>query len=242
MEQSLTGKIVIITGASSGFGAATARTLVRMGAKVTLAAPGDARLAAVAAELGDAALAVSTDVRVGADVVRMVEATVMHFGRVDVLFANAGILIKGPVLDGDPEAWADLMDINVNGVMRCMHAVLPYMTKQGSGDIVVTTSISGLVDIAGEPAYSASKHAIQGFVHTVRRQVAPYNIRVMSVAPGIAATELWGKVDPTLVDKKIADHTSLLPEDVVDAVIFMLTRPAHVTIRNLVILPQNQDI
>jgi ribitol 2-dehydrogenase len=172
----------------------------------------------------------------------MVSKTVEQFGRVDVLFANAGIYIPGQVAEGDPDAWAHLMDVNIDGVFRCIHAVLPHMMTQQSGDILITSSISGFVDIDWEPVYSASKHAIQGFVHTLRRQVAPNGIRVGAIAPGMVANELWGFTEAAAIDQKVAEHASLRSEDVAEAVVFMLSRPSHVTIRDLVMIPQNQDI
>ncbi len=243
MNQQLAGKVVIITGASSGIGAATARALAPLGCKLTLAARSTDRLEALADELGrESVLVLPTDVTVGAQVVRMVEETVAHFGRVDVLFANAGIYIPGQAAEGDPDAWANLMDVNIDGVLRGVHAVLPHMMAQKSGDILVTSSISGFVDIHWEPVYSASKHAIQGFVHTLRRQVAGHNIRVGAIAPGMVANELWGFTDPAGIAEMVEKHASLTSEDVAEAVIFMLSRPPHVTIRDLVMLPQNQDL
>ncbi|MFZ4847738.1 MAG: SDR family oxidoreductase [Caldilinea sp.] len=243
MQQTLTDKVVIITGASSGIGAATARALAREGCQLTLAARSTHRLEQLAEELGRSrTLAVPTDLTDGAAVVAMVEQTVARFGRVDVLFANAGIYIPGQVADGDPEAWATLMDVNVDGVLRSVHAVLPHLLAQKSGDILVTSSISGLIDIHWEPVYSASKHAIQGFVHTLRRQVAAQGIRVGAIAPGMVANELWGFTDPAQIAAMAERHASLTSEDVAEAVLFMLSRPAHVTIRDLVMLPQNQDL
>ncbi|MCX6042079.1 MAG: SDR family oxidoreductase [Caldilinea sp.] len=243
MQQTLTDKVVIITGASSGIGAATARALAREGCQLTLAARSTSRLEQLAEELGRSrTLVVPTDLTDGAAVVAMVEQTVARFGRVDVLFANAGIYIPGQVADGDPEAWATLMDVNVDGVLRSVHAVLPHLLAQKSGDILVTSSISGLIDIHWEPVYSASKHAIQGFVHTLRRQVAAQGIRVGAIAPGMVANELWGFTDPAQIAAMAERHASLTSEDVAEAVVFMLSRPAHVTIRDLVMLPQNQDL
>jgi len=242
MSHPLTDKVIIITGASSGIGAATARALAPLGCKLALAARSSDKLQAIADELGPHALAIPTDVTVGADVVALVEQTVAHFGRVDVLFANAGIYIPGQVAEGDPEAWATLMNVNVDGVFRCVHAVLPHMLAQQSGDILVTSSISGFIDIHWEPIYSASKHAIQGFVHTLRRQVAAQGLRVGAIAPGRTANELWGVNSKEEIDQRVAEHSSLRSEDVADAVIFMLSRPPHVTIRDLVMLPQNQDL
>ncbi len=242
MTDPLAGKVVIITGASSGIGAATARALGRLGCKLTLAARSADKLRALAEELGPGALDVPTDVTVGADVERMVARTMEQFGRVDVLFANAGLYIAGQVAEGDPDAWAKLMDVNVDGALRCVHAVLPHMMAQRSGDILLTSSISGFIDIHWEPIYSASKHAIQGFVHTLRRQVAESGIRVGAIAPGMVANELWGITEAAEVDARVAEHMSLRSEDVAEAVVFMLSRPPHVTIRDLVMLPQRQDL
>ena len=242
MEHPLSGKTIIITGASSGIGAATARSLVRLGCNVSLAARSADKLRTLAEELGPSALAVPADVTVDADVARMVALTLERFGGVDVLFANAGLYIPGEVAEGDPDAWARLIDVNVTGVMRCVHAVLPAMTAQRSGDILVTSSISAFIDIQWEPIYSASKHAIQGFVHTLRRQVAPAGIRVGSIAPGMVANELWGITDPAEIERRVEAHACLRSEDVAEVVVFMLSQPPHVTIRDLVILPQRQDL
>jgi ribitol 2-dehydrogenase len=242
MVHVLNGRVVIITGASSGIGAATARALAGCGCKLTLAARSADKLAWLAKELGPEALAVPTDVTCGDDVRRMVAATTERFGRIDALFANAGLYIPGQVAQGDPDAWARLMDVNVDGVMRCVHAVLPQMVSQRAGDILITSSISGTTDIHWEPVYSASKHAIQSFVHTLRRQVAGNNIRVGSIAPGMVANELWGLTDPAEVERLVAEHASLRSEDVAAAVVFILSQPAHVTIRDLVMLPQSQDL
>lgn len=242
MPHVLDGKVVIITGASSGIGAATARALAPLGCKLTLAARSADKLDALAAELGEAAQAVPTDMTMPADIRNMVERTVDRFGRVDVLFANAGIYIPGAFADGDPDAYANLMNVNVDGVIRCIYAVLPHMTRQKSGDILITSSISGFVDIQWEPVYSASKHAIQGLVHTLRRQFAKDGIRVMSIAPGMVANELWGFFDAATIAQRVADRTSIRSEDVAESAVFMLAQPPHVTIRDLVILPQNQDI
>lgn len=240
--EGLESKVVIVTGASSGIGAATAKLLSQQGAKVVLAARSTEKIRALAKELGDNALAVTTDVTKSKSVLALVEKTVKHFGRVDVLFANAGIYIPGEVSEGNPDEWAKLMDVNVNGVLRCVHAVLPHMMKQKSGDILVTSSISGFVDIHWEPVYSASKHAIQGFVHTLRRQVAPHGIRVGAVAPGRVANELWDIHDEREINKHVKKRTSIRSEDVAEAVVYMLAQPRHVTIRDLVMVPQNQDI
>jgi ribitol 2-dehydrogenase len=236
-------KVVIITGASSGIGAATAHALAQRGCRLTLAARSEDKIHDLAASLDAETLPLVTDVTVGADIQKMVAKTIERFGRVDVMFANAGIYIPGQVSEGDPDAWANLMNVNIDGVLRCVHAVLPHMKAQKSGDILVTSSISGFVDIDWEPIYSASKHAIQGFVHTLRRQVAADGIRVGAIAPGAVANELWGFTDPAEIERlSVNEHGYLRSEDVAEAVVFMLSQPPHVTIRDLVMLPQNQDI
>lgn len=236
-------KVVIITGASSGIGAATARALADMGCRLTLAARSTERLETLAAELPAETLVLPTDVTLGADVERMVQATLDRFGRLDVLFANAGVYIAGQMAEGDPEAWSQLMDVNVSGVMRCIHAVLPPMMAQRSGDILVTSSISGFIDIHWEPVYSASKHAVQTLVHTLRRQVADRGIRVGALAPGAVANELWGISDPAEIERlSVGEHQYLRSEDVARAAVFMLSQPPHVTIRDLVMLPQSQEL
>jgi ribitol 2-dehydrogenase len=239
--QSVFGKTILITGASTGIGAAAARSLVKLGCKVVLTARSADKLALLAAELGPSALAIPGDVTSAADVQAMVAGTVAAFGGIDGLLANAGIYIPGKIYEGDPDDWARLIDTNVTGVMRCVHAVLPAMMAQKSGDILVTSSISGFVDIHWEPVYSASKHAMQSFVHTLRKQVAPFGIRVGSIAPGTVANELWGIYDEAEISKRVAEHSALRSEDVAEAIVFMLSQPAHVTIRDLVMLPQGFD-
>jgi ribitol 2-dehydrogenase len=242
MDHPLSGKVVIITGASSGIGAATARALAPLGCKLTLAARSADRLRALAGEIGPCAIAVPADITRSPDVQHMVDRTIEDFGRIDVLFANAGIYIPGEVAEGDPDAWANLMDVNIDGVLRSAHAVLPHMIAQGSGDILVTSSISGHIDIVWEPIYSMSKHAIQTFAHTLRRQVARYDIRVGALAPGMVANELWGITEEGDIAQRVAERSALRCKDVVEAVIFMLSRPRHVTIRDLVMLPAAQDL
>jgi ribitol 2-dehydrogenase len=170
------------------------------------------------------------------------QAVIADFGHVDILFANAGIYVPGEVAEGDPDAWDKMIALNVSGVFRAVRGVLPHMMGRGSGDIIVTSSISGHKAIHWEPVYSATKHAVQSFVHGVRRQVAASGVRVGSLAPGTVLNELWGYTDPAAIAEKVAERTGLQSEDVAEALLFMLTRPANVTIRDLVMLPQNQDI
>lgn len=243
MGRDLAGKIALVTGASSGIGRAVARTLAVQGVHLALAGRSAERLQAVASELGGVeTFVVPGDMAKPEDVDRTVAGTVERFGRIDILLANAGLYMPGNAAEGDPDAWDQLIAVNVNAVFRAVRAVLPAMIERRSGDIIVTSSISGHQAIHWEPVYSGTKHAVQSFVHGVRRQVAPYNVRVGAVAPGMVLNELWGLNDPDEIEARVARREGLRSEDVADAILFMLTRPENVTIRDLVILPQNQDL
>lgn len=242
MNSSLAGKVAIVTGASSGIGRALARALIREGGKVVLAGRSLERLTALESELGPDSLAFPLDLSGGAEITGMVERTVAHFGGVDILVANAGLFMTGAFTDADPDEWSRLIAVNIDAVFRSAHAVLPHMRDRKSGDILVMSSIAGVSEMRHEPIYSASKHAVQAFVHSLRRQVAEDGIRVGAIQPGTVATELWGPVDPTKVAAHVAERTILTPEDIAEAAIFVLSQPPNVSIRDLVILPQRQDI
>jgi ribitol 2-dehydrogenase len=242
MNQSLNGKIAIVTGASSGIGRAVAYELASHGVKLVLTARSKDRLAALADDLDSEAIVVAADMTSPKDIRSIVEHAIAEFGRIDILLANAGIYISGDVIDGEPDAWDQLISTNVTGVFRLVHAVLPHLLSQRTGDILVTSSISGHQAIQWEPIYSASKHAIQSFVHGLRRQLLTTGIRVGAVAPGMVLNELWGMIDPAEIDQKVEQGAGLRSEDVAEAIAFMLTRPQNVTIRDLVMLPRAQDL
>jgi len=163
-------------------------------------------------------------------------------GQLDIFHANAGAYVGGEVLGGDPDAWDRMLNLNVNALFRSIHAVLPHMVERKSGDIIVTSSIAGLVPVVWEPIYTASKHAVQAFVHTVRRQVAKYGLRVGAVAPGPVVTALIKDWPKEKIEEEMAAGGLMQPVEVAEAVLFMLTRPRNVTIRDLVILPQSNDL
>ena len=242
MDANLKNKTMIVTGASSGIGRAAARRFAAEGVRLALVARSVERLKAAADELGSECLILPLDLTKPADVATMVRTTADRFGQIDILFANAGSYVAGDVASGDPEEWDRVIDINVKSVFRAVRAVLPDMIARRSGDIVVTSSISGHQAIHWEPVYSATKHAVQAFVHGVRRQVARHNVRIGALAPGMVLNELWGLTDPDEIERRVAAHGGLRNDDVVDALHFMLTRPPHVAIRDLVILPQGQEL
>lgn len=242
MVQSLNGKIAIVTGASSGIGRAVAYELAAHGVRQVLTARSADRLTALAEDLNSESLVVAADMTSPKDIHTIVERAIGKFGRIDIILPNAGIYISGDVIDGEPDAWDQLISTNVTGVFRLVHAALPHLLIQKSGDILITSSISGHQAIHWEPIYSASKHAIQSFVHGLRRQLLTTGVRVGAVAPGMVLNELWGITDPAEIDRKVAQGAGLRSEDVAEAIIFMLTRPQNVTIRDLVMLPRTQDL
>ena len=242
MDRSLRGKTALVTGASSGIGRATARCLAKEGARLAISARSADKLDALAAELGSGTVVIIADMLIPADVDRMVSGAIADLGQLDILFANAGVYITGDIAGQDPGTWDQLLAINVNAVFRAVRAALPHMQARKSGDIIVTSSIAGHEALPMEPVYSASKHAINAFVHGLRRQLIPHNIRVGAVAPGTVLNELWGITDEADIARQVADRTGIRSEDVAEAVLFMLTRPPHVTIRDIVIMPQALDL
>jgi ribitol 2-dehydrogenase len=163
-------------------------------------------------------------------------------GGLDIFHANAGSYVGGLVTEGDPDAWDKVLNLNINAAFRSIHAVLPHMVKQQSGDIIMTSSIAGIVPVHWEPIYSASKFAVQAFVHTVRRQVMNDGIRIGAVAPGPVVTALLDDWPQAKMDEALASGSLMQPEDVAEAVLFMLSRPRNVTIRDIVILPTSVDL
>jgi ribitol 2-dehydrogenase len=242
MGQDLTGKVAAITGAASGIGLACARSLLDAGARVVLVDRAEENLKTVCSELGSQAIPLVIDVTDPKSVAGMMPQILEKAGKLDIFHANAGSYIGGEVVEGDPDAWDRMLNLNINAAFRSVHAVLPHMVGRKSGDIILTSSIAGLVPVVWEPIYTASKHAVQAFVHTVRRQVAKHGLRVGAVAPGPVVTALISDWPKDKLDAALAAGDLMQPEEVADAVLFMLTRPRNVTIRDLVILPQSNDL
>jgi ribitol 2-dehydrogenase len=242
VPKSLRDQVAVVTGASSGIGLAIAQALAASGARLVLGARSQSKLDEAAAVLGEAATAVRTDVTDTAAVETLIGTAIERHGRIDILIANAGVYAGGDFAAGDPVELLALIDTNVGGVVRTVHAALKHMIPAGSGDIVITSSVSGHQVIDWEPVYSASKHAVHALTHGVRRQLIGTGVRIGSVAPGVVLNDLWNMTDADAVADGVAAGTGLRSEDVADAVLYMLTRPSHVNIRDLVILPVNQEI
>ena len=242
MDQDLSDKVAAITGAASGIGLECARTLLAAGARVVLIDRDADKLKSLCADLGERAMPVVTNLTDPASANQMMPQILEKAGQLDIFHANAGSYIGGEVAEGDPDQWDRMLNLNVNAAFRSVRAVLPHMIERQSGDIIMTSSIAGLVPVVWEPIYTASKHAIQAFVHTVRRQVAKHGIRVGAVAPGPVVTALISDWPKDKLDAALAAGDLMEPTEVAAAVKFMLTRPRNVTIRDLVILPQSNDL
>jgi ribitol 2-dehydrogenase len=242
MTDKLQGKVVAITGAASGIGLACSKACLESGARVILIDRAKESLYTVCQELGDDAIPLVIDLADTNSVATMMPQILAKTGQLDIFHANAGSYVGGDIIDGDPDAWDRMLNLNINAVFRCVHAALPHMMERKTGDIIVTSSVAGHVPVVWEPVYTASKHAVQAFVHTVRRQVAKSGIRVGAIAPGPVVTALLKDWPPENLEKAMAAGNLIEPSEVAEAVLFMLTRPRNVTIRDLVILPQNFDI
>ncbi|MBA4220796.1 SDR family oxidoreductase [Bosea sp. (in: a-proteobacteria)] len=242
MTQDLSGKTAAISGAASGIGLACAKRLLAAGARVVLVDRDGRALDQACAPLGPNAIPLVIDLTDPASVAGMLPQILDKAGPLDIFHANAGAYVGGPVSEGDPDAWDRMLNLNINAVFRSIHAVLPHMIARKTGDILVTSSVAGVVPVVWEPVYTASKHAVQAFVHTVRRQVIPHGLRVGAILPGPVVTALIADWPQDKLEAERARGGLIEPEEVAEAVHFMLTRPRNVTIRDLVILPQSTDL
>jgi ribitol 2-dehydrogenase len=242
MTQQLSGKTAAVTGAASGIGLESARVLHAAGANVVLIDRDAARLDELVSEFGKGAFALKLDLLDHAQVDALGVSILNLAGGLDIFHANAGSYVGGPVIDGDPDEWETMLNLNVNATFRAIRSVLPHLVAQQSGDVIVTSSIAGLVPVVWEPIYTASKFAVQAFVHTVRRQVANDGVRVGAVAPGPVVTALLKDWPKAKMDEALANGSLMQPAEVAEAVLFMVTRPKGVTVRDLVILPTTVDL
>ena len=192
--------------------------------------------------MGEGAFPLVVDLLNGEQVSGMLPRILELTGQLDVFYANAGAYVGGPVQDGDPDAWDRMLNLNINAAFRSIHAVLPHMIGRKTGDLVLTSSIAGVVPVVWEPIYTASKFAVQAFAHTIRRQLAPHGIRVGAVLPGPVVTALLDDWPKAKMDEALANGSLMQPIEVAEAVLFMLTRRKGVVVRDLVILPNSVDL
>ena len=242
MTESLTGRVAAITGAASGIGLECARSLIEAGAKVVLIDRDANKLEQVCKELGASAMPLQIDLLDPQQNSGMLPKILALAGGLDIFHANAGAYVGGDVTEGNPDEWDRMLNLNISAAFRSVHAVLPHLVRQKSGDVIFTSSIAGIVPVAWEPIYTASKFAVQAFVHTTRRQLAKHGVRVGAVAPGPVVTALLDDWPKAKMDEALASGSLMQPKEVADCVLFMLTRPRNVTVRDIVILPNSVDL
>jgi NADP-dependent 3-hydroxy acid dehydrogenase YdfG len=246
MTENIEGKVVVITGASSGLGAAAARRLAADGAKVVLGARRLDRLKALAAELNlPAQAAVETDVTDAAQVKALVEAAVSIHGRIDVMLNNAGLMPHSPLERGKIEDWDRMIDVNLKGVLYGIAAALPHMTRQKSGHIINVSSVAGHKVRQGSAVYAATKAAVRMVSEGLRLEVKPYNIRTTIISPGAVESELPQSLTEPDMAKNVAafyDAYAIPADSFARVVAFAISQPADVDINEILFRPTAQEL
>ncbi|WP_445002527.1 SDR family oxidoreductase [Exiguobacterium alkaliphilum] len=239
-------KVVIIMGASSGIGEATAHLLAKRGAKLVLAARRLDRLEAIQAQYPGADIVIrQTDVTDYAAVEAVVQTTLDTFGTIDVLFNNAGIMPTAPLVEGRRDEWQAMLDVNVTGVLNGIAAVLPIMERQQSGHIIATDSVAGHVVYPESAVYCGTKFAVRAIMEGLRQEQRENNVKSTIISPGAVQTELYN----TIRDKQAAQalheaqtEWGLTSEDVAEAVVYAIDTPDRVSVSNLIIRPTKQQV
>ena len=246
MANRIRGKVVVITGASSGLGEAAARLLSAQGATVVLGARRSDRLQSLADELsgsGGKALAVATDVTHRNQVKRLVDTAAQKFGRVDVMINNAGIMPRAPLERLTIDDWDRTIDVNIKGVLYGIAAALPHMKKQKSGHMIFVSSVAGHKIGPDFAVYAATKHAVRALAEGFRQEVKPYNIRTTIISPGAVATELPDSVTEPDIAEKIRtyyDEIAIPAESFAQVVIFAMSQPEEVDVNEILFRPIKQ--
>jgi NADP-dependent 3-hydroxy acid dehydrogenase YdfG len=253
MEPKLHGTTVLITGASSGIGEATALLFAEHGANVAMAARRKDRLDALAAKIeasGVKALAIEADVAQKSGAQKAVAETVAAFGRLDTLVNNAGVMLLGPIVDADTDEWDRMLAINVHGLMYCTNAALPHLLHAAESeprrvaDIVNVSSVAGRVARLGSGAYNATKFGVGAFSESLRQEVTKRHVRISLVEPGATNTELSSHNRPEIremIAQRFAGFERLESQDIADAIVYIVTRARHVAINEMLVRPTEQE-
>jgi len=248
MENNIKGKVVVITGASSGMGEEAARHLAELGATVVLGARRADRIEKLAREIkdnGGKALAIAVDVTQRDQVKTLVDATVEKFGSVDVILNNAGVMPLSPIDRLNVDEWDTMIDVNIRGVLNGIAAVLPYMKEQKSGQIINTSSVAGHKVFNGSAVYSATKYAVRALTEGLRMEVKPYNIRTTIVCPGAVKTELLEHISEADIQQANKDYVGAVgisPDSFARVVAFAISQPEDVDINEIIFRPTSQEM
>jgi NADP-dependent 3-hydroxy acid dehydrogenase YdfG len=251
MSADLTGTVALVTGASSGIGEATARELAARGAAVALVARRRDRLEALAQELGDRALMIEADVTDREQAEAAVQRTVDELGRLDTLVNNAGVMLLGPIADAPVQEWEQMIQVNLLGLLYCANAALPHLLQAAESDprrvadLVNISSTAGRQARLGSGVYNATKHAVGAFSESLRQEVTQRHVRVSLVEPGAVATELAGHNRPEVLEtisKRFEEMEVMEARDIADAIAYIVTRPRHVAVNEILIRPTEQQL
>ncbi|KIS02591.1 SDR family oxidoreductase [Paucilactobacillus wasatchensis] len=245
---SLTDKVVVITGASSGIGEATAKKLARKGAKVVLGARREERLDKLVAEIeqaGGQAVAQVTDVTDRKQVTSLVALATSKFGRLDVLYNNAGLMPISELHLLKVDEWEKMVDVNIKGVLYGIAAALPVMQQQGGGQIIATDSVAGHVVHPNTAVYAGTKFAVRTIMEGLRQEEGKNNIRSMIVSPGAVETELYSTITDETTKQNTYDSErsiGLKAEDIANAVAYAIDQPDNVSINEILLRPTQQPM
>ncbi|MDX6197296.1 MAG: hypothetical protein QOJ79_447 [Actinomycetota bacterium] len=241
----LDGRVALVTGASSGIGAATAVALAAAGASVAIGARRTDRLAQLKQQLGERAVSLELDVTDETACRSAVARTQDELGGLDILVNNAGVMLLGPIVGADTEDWRRMLHTNVLGLMYMTHAALPHMLEKGAGDIVNVSSVAGRIARLGSGGYNASKWGVNAFSESLRQEVTTRGVRISLVEPGAVETELTDHIthDSTreLVKSTIAKSTPMQPEDIARAIVYIVSQPPYVAVNEMLIRPTDQE-
>lgn len=235
-------KVVIITGATSGIGEATARVLVENGAKVILSGRREERLEKLSQELGDASCYLKSDVTNVEDMKALVKLGKEKFGKLDVLFANAGIMPAGNMSELDIDGWMKMIDINIKGVLNSMYSVIPEFYEQNSGHIIITSSRAGTTLVPGNAVYCGTKHFVKVMLQSFNSEtnLEGKNIRTTTIYPGAIKTELLNTVAENDHKKQVEgfyEKFGLEADTIANAVLYAISQPDNVDVSDLVVRP-----
>ena len=248
MTQGIKDKIVVVTGASSGLGEATARLLSAQGATVVLGARRADRLQSLAKDLesrGGKALALTTDVTRREQVKALVDSAVQTYGRIDVMINNAGLMPQAPLERLKVDEWEQMIDVNIKGVLYGIAAALPHMQRQKAGHFINVSSVAGHRVGPGFAVYAATKYAVRALSEGLRQEVKPYNIRTTVISPGAVATELPDSVTDPDASKRIRtfyDQVAVPADSFARAVAFAISQPEDVDINEILYRPTRQEV
>jgi NADP-dependent 3-hydroxy acid dehydrogenase YdfG len=243
----INGKVVVITGASSGLGEATARYLALQGARVVLGARRMDRIDSLVKEIeqaGGKAAALRTDVTRRADVEALVQLALKKFGRIDVMVNNAGLMPNSPLDRLKVEDWEQMIDVNIKGVLYGIAAALPHMKRQNAGHIINVSSVAGHKIRPGSAVYAATKHAVRVISEGLRQELKPHNIRTTVISPGAVATELPNTITEPDIEKMVKERykIALSPEVFAKAVAYAMDQPNEVDINEILFRPTLQEV